>query len=340
MTDETVEAPPYRRPALRDVAEAAGVSRGAVSKVIRNAYGISPAMRKRVEDAIEELGYRPRTAARVMRGQSFTIGFETPQVGNGINTQVIDGAAEQLAGSAYQLVIVPGLGRISAQEIIESLVDRQVDGIIAIASEVPSDWIERIARNTPVVVLGRHGKSSAYDTIRNDDEAGTDLVMDHLLGLGHTRIAHLTIEPPTDQAPHVFRRDQYLKRMAQAGLEPMLHYTSVTERAAQESTDALLASKNPPTAIFAGHDTLAIGVLRAVAAAGLDPSELSVVGYDDIELASHPLVSLTTVDQHGTDAGRNAIRLLLERIGGRTQPKHECFTPQLRIRSSSAQIRG
>ncbi len=330
---------PYRRPALRDVAEAAGVSRGAVSKVIRNAYGISPAMRKRVEDAIEELGYRPRTAARVMRGQSFTIGFETPQIGNGISTLVVDGAAEQLAGSAYQLVIVPGLGRITAQEILESLVDRQVDGIIAIASEVPTDWIERLAKHTPVVVLGRHDDSTAFDTIRNDDEAGTNLVMDHLLGLGHTRIAHLTIQPPTDQAPHVFRRDQYLRRMHDASLEPMLHYTTTTERGAQEATNALLSSTNPPTAIFAGHDTLAIGVLRAAAEAGLQPDHLSVVGYDDIEMASHPLVSLTTIDQHGTEAGRNAIRLLLERIGGRTQPKHECFTPELRIRRSSAQLR-
>jgi LacI family transcriptional regulator len=275
-----------------------------------------------------------------MRGQSFTIGFETPQVGNGINTQVIDGAAEELDGSAYQLVIVPGLGRIPAQQILETLVDRQVDGIIAIASEVPAEWLEQLARHTPVVVLGRHDDSQMFDTIKNDDVAGTNLVMDHLLGLGHTRIAHLTIEPPTDHAPHVFRRDQYLRRMSDAGLEPLLHYTSVTERGAQEATDALLTSGNPPTAIFAGHDTLAIGVLRAVAAAGLDPSELSVVGYDDMELAGHPLVSLTTVDQHGTEAGRKAIRLLLERIGGRTQPTHECFTPELRIRRSSAELRG
>ena len=297
-------------------------------------------MRKRVEDAIEELGYRPRTAARVMRGQSFTIGFETPQVGNGINTQVIDGAAEQLDGSPYQLMIVPGLGRITAQEILEALVDRQVDGIIAIASEVSTDWIERLAQHSPIVVLGRHEDSKAFDTIANDDEAGTNLVMDHLLGLGHTRIAHLTIEPPTARAPHVFRRDQYLKRMDQAGLGPVLHYCPASERGAQEATRTLLASAHPPTAIFAGHDTLAIGVLRAAAEAGLDPSELSVVGYDDIELASHPLVSLTTVDQHGTEAGRRAIQLLLERIDGRTAATHEYFTPELRMRRSSAQVGG
>lgn len=327
---------PGRRPALRDVARAAGVSEGAVSKVIRNAYGVSPAMRARVEAAIDQLGYRPRTAARVMRGQSFTIGFETPQVSNGVSTLIIDGAAQQLTGSAYQLVIVPGLGRIAAQDILESLVDRQVDGIIAIASEVPVAWLEGLAQHTPIVVLGRHEDSRAFDSISNDDVAGTDLVMDHLLALGHTRIAHVTIEPPTDRAPHVFRRNRYLLRMHGAGLEPTIRYVGPTERAAEEATAELLSSPRPPTAIFAGHDTLAIGVLRAVADAGLGPSEVSVVGYDDIEIAGHPLVSLTTVDQHGTEAGRQAIRLLLERINGRTAPRHERFTPELRARRSSA----
>lgn len=333
---ETPIRTPSHRPALRDVARAAGVSEGAVSKVIRNAYGVSPAMRARVEQAIEELGYRPRIAARVMRGQSFTLGFETPHVGNDLHTLVIEGAAEQLDGSPYQLVIVPGLGRLSAKEILDALVDRQVDGIIAIASEVETEWIEKLARHTPVVILGRHDPSLAFDTITNDDVAGTDLVMDHLLGLGHTRIAHLTINPPNDLAPHVFRRDQYLKRMQQAGLEPILQYGAASERGALEATKDLLASPNPPTAIFAGHDSLAIGVLRATADAGLGPSELSVVGYDNIALASHPLVSLTTVDQSGTEAGHTAIRLLMERISGRTEPRHECFQPTLRIRRSSA----
>ena len=337
MSNDTSATPP-RRPALIDVARAAGVSKGAVSKVIRNAYGVSPAMRTRVEEAIAELGYRPRTAARVMRGQSFTIGFETPGLGNALQTLVIEGAAEELAGSPYQLVIVPGLGRLSAQEILEALVDRQVDGIIAHASEVPAEWIEELARFAPVVVLGRHDDSSAFDTVSNDDAAGTDLAMDHLFGLGHTRITHLTIEPPTDQAPHIFRRDQYVMRMESAGLRPVVECVPSTERGAYDAARALLSSSDRPTAIFAGHDELAIGVLRAVAELGLGPSEMSVVGYDNVELARHPLVSLTTIDQCGTDAGRTSIRLLLERINGRTDPRHVYFQPELVVRRSTSQI--
>ena len=114
----------------------AGVSRAAVSKVIRNAYGVSPAMRKRVEAAIEELGYRPRVAARAMRGASFTIGFEIPSMGNDFFRQVVEGAATSLAASGYQLIIAPGLGYLSGTSVLDALVDRQVDGIIATSDGV------------------------------------------------------------------------------------------------------------------------------------------------------------------------------------------------------------
>ncbi|WP_232549963.1 LacI family DNA-binding transcriptional regulator [Propioniciclava soli] len=335
MTQERTALPP-RRPTMTDVANAAGVSKGAVSKVIRDAYGVSPAMRARVEKAIAQLGYRPRVAARVMRGQSFTIGLETPHLGQELQTLVVEGAAEQLAGSPYQLVIVPGLGRLSATEILESLVDRQVDGIIAIASDMPTEAIETLAQHTPMVVLGRHSRPQAFDTVVSDDAAGADLVMDHLLGLGHTRITHLTIDPPTAEAPHVFRRDRYVERMRAAGLRPVVEYAPSTERGAVAATSRLLGSDDPPTAIFAGHDAMALNVLRAAADLGLGASDLSVVGYDNIELAGHPLVSLTTVDHRGTDVGRVAISLLLERINGRTEARHECFSPALRVRRSTA----
>src|SRR5690349_16399965 len=139
---EQAETTTNRRPSISDVALAAGVSKGAVSKVIRNAYGVSPAMRERVEAAIEQLGYRPRVAARVMRGASFTIGFEVPHLGNDFFTQVTEGATSKLAGSGYQLIIAPGLGYLSGSAVLDALVDRQVDGIIAIASDVEPAWLE------------------------------------------------------------------------------------------------------------------------------------------------------------------------------------------------------
>ena len=323
-----------RRPSISDVAQAAGVSRAAVSKVIRNAYGVSPAMRARVQSSIDELNYRPRVGARALRGSGFTIGFEAPHIGNNFFSQVLAGAADDLAVSQYQLIIAPDLGYLSGSAVLEALVDRQVDGIIAIASSVDAEWLEDLGAQVPLVVLGRHEASTTYDSVTGNDVAGVDLVMDHLLGLGHRRIVHLTLPPPSPRSPHAVRQEAFHTRMARAGCEPRTVYAP-TEPDAYDLARALLQDDDSPTAIFAAHDTLALEVLRAAADdARLD--DVSVVGYDDTEQSRHPLISLTTVDQFGVDAGRTASELLMERIRGeRTDARHVQIEPRLRCRRST-----
>ncbi|GAA2971411.1 LacI family transcriptional regulator [Microbacterium terrae] len=329
-----------RRPSMDDVAKAAGVSKGAVSKVIRDAYGVSPEMRQRVEATIRELGYRPRIAARAMRGSSFSIGLEIPNLDSEFFTQIMKGAASQLSGTNYQLMIAPGLGELSGTPVLENLADRQVDGIIAISPEVTPEWLEELSREVPVVLLGRHDKSASYDTITNDDEAGTRLALDHLLGLGHRRIAHLTLRMKNErsdaQPPHTVRRLMYERVTADAGLEPLVVYSDLAGDGAYLSAKELLVSDPRITAIFAGNDTLAIESLRAIADLGLTAEDVSVIGYDDIRMAGHPLVSLSTIDQFGEAMGRAAIDLLMERIrGGRTEPRHRELEPKLRVRAST-----
>lgn len=339
MSKEPTNATAAPRASISDVAVAAGVSRAAVSKVIRDAYGVSPAMRERVEAAIKELDYRPRIAARAMRGATFTIGFEVPHMASDIYTQVMEGAGRRLAGSPYQMILAPGLGYRSGTAVLESLVDRQVDGIIAISSNVPAEDLERIAERVPLALLGRHDESPAYDCVTGDDRAGTHLMMDHLLGLGHRRIAHVTIEPPSLHAPHAIRRDVYTDRMTQEGLSPDLTYVGASEAETAEAvqaTRALIHRPDRPTAIFAGHDTLAMGCLQARVDSGLTADDLTVVGYDNIRLARHPLISLTTVDQFGTELGAVAIEFLMERIReGRRSARNHQTAPVLRVRATS-----
>jgi len=325
---------------MDDVASAAGVSKAAVSKVVRNAYGVSPAMRQRVEAAIDQLGYRPHVAARSMRGASYTIGFEIPQLGNDFFMQVMQGAADELAGSGYQFIIAPGVVGVHATAVLNALADRRVDGLVAISPEVAPAWLERLAEEVPIVLLGRHDRSVNYDTVTNDDRRGATLVMDHLLGLGHRRIAHLTVgsvpDVPDRLLPHTIRRRVYLAAMAARGLTPVVEEVAPFEEDSFRTSLRLLSSPDFPTAIFAGHDTLAIGALRARAELGLSSADVSVVGYDNIDLAAHPLVSLTTVDQFGRDSGARAIRMLLERIQeGRTVARHYSPTPTLRVRNST-----
>lgn len=334
---------------IQDVAREAGVSRAAVSKVIRNAYGVSDHMRTQVEAAIERLEYRPRVAARAMRGASFTLGFEIPQVGNDFLTMIVDGATEALAETPYQMIIAP-LGRDQKGDVaINSLADRQVDGIVAISPRVDPAWLERVAERTPLVMIGRHDRSGRYDTITGDDRSGAEQVMSHLLDLGHTRITHLTIHPSRPEPPwagqagaepHVVRTAVYRERMAAAGLSPQVVHTMFDGSEAHAATLDLLASPDRPTAIFAGNDTLAIGVLSAVAEAGLNAGDVSVVGYDDVPIARHPLVSLSSVDQSGITLGREAVRLLLERLAGRTESVLYEAEAVLRVRRSSGAVSG
>ncbi len=330
-----MSSPSPRGATIEDVARQAGVSRAAVSKVLRNAYGVSPDMRERVTAAMSALDYRPRIAARAMRGRTDTIGIEVPDLGNQFFTRIVGGATSALAGTPYQVVIAPAeQGPQQGLRAIEALIDRQVDGVIAVSPRIAPSVIERISQHTPVVVLGRHDVGASYDSIAGDDVAGADAVMAHLLELGHRRIAHLTLHDADldAAAPHAIRLRRYKSAMAEAREVADVLPTEEGQDAAYETVRVALARLDPPTAIFAAHDELAIGALRAVVEAG---ARVAVVGYDDVPIAGHPALGLTTVRQPGRDMGARAAGLLRERGEGRTEPVHELFVGQLIVRSST-----
>jgi len=331
-----------RSTTIEDVARVAGVSRAAVSKVIRDAYGVSPEMRARVESAIEELSYRPRASARAMRGSSYTIGVEIPQMDNQFFPKIINGAAAALAGTQYQLIIAPaGPHHDQGPAAIEVLADRQVDGIVAISSGVAPEWLENLGRSVPLVMIGRHHESVNYDTLVGDDLLGAELAVRHLFDLGHRRIVHLTLAengPDTQPGtPHGMRVLAYRQTMHDLGLEPEIIWAAMSPDVVLDRIQRLLSTaKGEPVGIFAAHDDMALEVLRIATELGLGPGQVSVVGYDDTEIAAHPMISLTTVNQSGTQMGAIGVRLLLERIAGRTEAAHEVLTPKIMVRNSTA----
>ena len=331
--------PGDRAATIEDVARAAGVSRAAVSKVIRNAYGVSPAMLQRVTAAIDELEYRPRVAARAMRGSSYTVGIEIPDFRNPFFAKILQGASQALGGTNYQLIIAPAeAGRREGYRAIEALIDQQVDGVIGIAPLVTRTWLESVARRTPVVMFGRHDLSDYYDTVAGDDEHGARAVMDHLFELGHDRVAHLTIDDAESEqhqhTPHGIRMKTYLDTMRESGRGEFIQITRADDGQdfAYDTLVEFLNTNELPTAIFAAHDELAIGALRAIDELGLD---ISVVGYDDLPMDAHPALSLSSVDQNGEIMGARAVEMLLERVQGRTEALHEIYTPILKPRRSS-----
>jgi len=300
-------------------------------------------MRERVEAAIAKLGYRPSVAARALRGSSYRLGLEIPHVSARFMGQIVDGAKRALWGTPYQLVLAPADG--PEYGTIESLADGLVDGLIAVSPLVDAAWLEDLARRVPVVMLGRHDSPTGYDTVVGDDVAGARAAMQHLLDLGHCRIAHVTegeaVTAPRSGTPHQIRLDMYRACMVEAG---HADFVQVARRGpasdgAGRATADLLRQPNPPTAIFAAHDDIALDVLAAVAESGRR-GEVSVVGYDNTDLAAHPLIDLTTVDQEGVEMGAQAATMLIERLQGRTERREYVATTSLRIRSSTTPPRG
>ncbi len=322
---------------ILDVARHAGVSRAAVSKVIRDAYGVSPEMRAKVQASIDALGYRPKASARAMRGASYTLGVEIPNIDNTFFPKIVNGITGALAGSRYQVILAPsGPEQYDGPAAIDALVDHQVDGVVVISSRVSQEYLEEVARKVPLVSIGRHLDTDSFDTLVSDDRAGAELAVRHLHDLGHSRIAHLTLSRRGLGSPHDDRLDSYRRTVAALGLTPEVIETEEGEEPAGRATEDWLAGVTEPVALFAAHDELALGALRAISHIGLTPGRVSVVGYDDTAIAAHPMISLSSVNQSGTQAGALAVRLLLERIAGRTESAHQSLPPVLRARGSSA----
>ena len=322
------QSTPARRVTIVDVARHAGVSVTAVSKVLNKAYGASPDMQVRVRAAIEELGYRPNAAARGLRGRTFTIGVTVPDMRNPFFADVLDGVTAALNGTDYVQMLARACNDEPAEaRIHDAMIDRSMDGLLLIAPTGTRKHLERVARTVPTVVVGRHGKAATYDTVADDDFAGAELVVEHLIALGHTRIAHIehreTNPVRLKEMPNAIRADGYRHAMRAHGLADHIQVasTTYTQEGGYRGAQQLLALDQRPTAIFAGADIVAMGVLDALAEAGLSvPGDISLAGYDNTMFAAFAPISLTTVDQAGHHIGSEAARLLLDRIADRERP--------------------
>jgi LacI family transcriptional regulator len=338
---------PARRVTIIDVARHAQVSTTTVSKVLRNAYGASPKARAKVQQAIADLGYRPSTAARGMRGKTYTIGVMLPDISNPFFPEVLGGLTDRLRTGDYQVLLGASCeGEEAEAKVINAMVDRGMDGVVLVAPISPRPYLEEVAGKVPTVIVGRHARSPLYDTVANDDAVGAALVVGHLVDLGHSRIAHidhLERDPVRlSEMPNAIRATGYQEAMRAHALDDEINIvsTSYTQEGGYLGARQLLAQSRRPTAIFAGADIVAMGVLGALTEAGLTaPHDMSIAGYDNTTFAALGPISLTSVDQGGRQIGDNAARLLLDRIADRGSPSaHVKLTPKLVPRRTTAPL--
>lgn len=328
------------QPTMDDVAAKAGVSRALVSLVMRDSPRVSDRSREKVLAAATELGYRPNLWARnLASGQTRTIGVMLDDLHNPYFTEMAEGLAESASNAGLQILINSGWQRETGQvEAIESFLNLRTDGIVLGGPRLSEHLLEEFASQVPTVSVSSYGRSDHFDTVSNDEVHGANLVVDHLVDLGHERIAHIDAGLAAG-GPE--RRSGFIEAMTRYGLAPIVVEGDFNEDAGNAAAKQLMSLKTPPTAIFAGNDLAATGVLTYLKTIGASvPDDVSVVGYDDTLLAGIGPVSLTTVHQPRQQLGRLAMELLLERLAGRSEARHELIEPRLVTRSSTGRVSG
>lgn len=323
---------------MDDVAARAGVSRALVSLVMRRSPRVSERSRSKVLAAAAELEYRPNLAARSLAsGQTNAIGVMVNDLRNPYFTEMAEGVAAAASEAGLQILINSGWGEETGEvEAIEAFLNLRADGIVLGGPRLPLDILSDLATQTPLVSVSTYGQPETFDTVSNDEATGARLVVDHLVELGHERIAHISAG---GAAGGPERRASFVDAIVGHGLAPIVVDGDFVERAGAEAAARLMSLHLPPTAIFAGNDLAAIGVLGQLQTIGVRvPDDVSVVGYDNTQLAGISTVSLTTVHQPRRLLGRRAFELLAERMAGRVEPCHELVEPRLVVRTSTGPV--
>jgi DNA-binding LacI/PurR family transcriptional regulator len=334
---QEVTVSPSRPPTIRQVADRAGVSKSLVSLVLRGSSNVSDPKRAAVLAAIDDLGYRPNAAARNLSGQrTNTVGVLLNDLRNPWFVDCLDGLASVLHGNGMRMFLADArLDRAMGDSLTEGFLEFRVDGLVIVGTVQPSRALEAAVAAVPTVVAAsRDIDLPNVDVVANDDVAGTRLAVEHLLGLGHHRVAHLS--GTTGEVARL-RRQTFIDVMNNAGLEPIIERTDMTEDGGYRAAVRLLAASNPPTAVFAVNDITCVGALSAADELGVRvPQQLSLVGYDNTHLAGIRHLSLTTVDNASYEVGRRAAQALLGRIDAPSRAAiTELIAPHLAIRGST-----
>ncbi|HXV96613.1 MAG TPA: LacI family DNA-binding transcriptional regulator [Gaiellaceae bacterium] len=328
-----------RRPTVVDVARAASVSVGTVSNVVSGARAVRPETRERVERAIAELGFRPNTIARALiRRRTQTVGMVIPDVTNPFFSDLIWEVERALTEADYAVVFGNSANDPARErQYLEAFLSRRVDALVVVVTAgADLEFVRSLAAEVPTVFVDRLVPPDV-DSVVGDNDAGMALVVDHLVGLGHGRVALVNGDAELETARA--REAGAVAALARHGLEPVSRSTGAfTLESGDEQGSALFAGAASPTAVVAANDLLAMGVLAAASRAGLAvPGDVSVTGYDDIAYAAFTSPPLTTVRQPARAMGEEAARLLLARLeGDGSPPRRRVVEPELRARASAA----
>jgi LacI family transcriptional regulator len=326
-----------------DVAKLAGVSQSTVSRALRGLPGISAKTRIEIERAAEMLAYVPSEAGRSLSTRrTRAIGVVAAELTNPFFPELVEPMRAEFERLGYRVLLIPDSSEAPLE--IDRLADGTLDGVILttvmLGSQLPHNLA---ARQIPFVLANREIDGIDADTVVLDNQLGGQLVASLLADLGHVRVAAILGPPDTSVG-----RDrgiglrQGLSDRAIALLPSRVRSGPFTYEAGYRSTLDLLATPEPPTAIFCGNDVIAFGACNAAAARGLTPGrDLTIVGFDDIEMSAWDLFQITTVNGDMVGMAERAAQLLIQRIESPgSLPQRVTLAPRLVLRGTHAAPRG
>ena len=334
---------------IREVAKRAGVSLGTVSNVLNRPEIVAKETRRRVQLAIEEIGFVRNGSARQLRaGDSQYIGLVMLDVANPFFTEVARGV-EDAASEANCAVILCNSDDSLEKErrYLQVLEEQRARGVLITPVQSDAGYLQRLRQHgIAVVLLDRPSRIKDLCSVSVDDVQGGELAAAHLLGLGHECIGF--VHGPLSIRQCADRRRGVLRAVRAAGLDPNRVIIDVTTtaqnaREGEASVEKLLRGKGKPTAVFCANDLLALGLMRGLIKRGISiPGDMAIVGYDDVEFASVLATPLTSIRQPKYELGRTAAELLLEEAAypDTHQHKHIVYQPELIVRESTrAQVK-
>lgn len=301
-------------PTQEDVARRAKVSRALVSLVMRGAPNVSEQRRRRVLRAAEELGYRPNAFARSLASKRLdTIGVLINDVTNPYFGGVYSSLAAAAEDAGFDLLVAPGT-RSPAKEaqLVRTLLEHRVAGLAMLSPLMPTTELRRLTASWPTVLVGRDASIAGVDVVTTDERQAARSVIEHLTALGHRDIVHVTGGANRSARD---RSRAYRETMRDFGLQPQEVPGAFTHAAGQRAGHVVAAMRPLPTALIAANDLIGVGAMGTFQSLGIRvPEDISVVGYDDSQIAQLDLVQLTSVRQPIDRFGSAAMSLLVNRI--------------------------
>jgi LacI family transcriptional regulator len=324
---------------ISDIARKAGVSASTVSRVLSGAANVSEAKRKAVLGAVADLNYQPNVFARgLASGQSMTIGVLTQNFGSPFYDAIIQGVVQGLNKTEYFPIFADGQWQPEIElEAVRAMLRRQIDGLIVLGGFLGVEEIEQLTEDIPLIMVASRVASFEENCIYIDNVVAAYLATQHLIDLGHRRIAHICGR--SDHPDARDRRQGYMKALEEAGIEPdqdLIIEGTFRRQSGVLAVEMLLSGRSSFSAIFAANDQMAFGTRLGLYRRGIRvPEDVSLVGFDDEPAAAFMIPPLTTVRQPAVELGLEAARITLARLKGeRVAPTR--FKAQLVVRESTA----